>query len=271
MDQYSAPALNVGDDIIEDILILHTENGRDHFISISGTWKPSIFGCNLISLLHINGQGIRNIGVKRLRDIHFGTFDTSEMVNVQPTNLDLVDWQEVGGKQSGRLSIPHELWRIVDFIFRYGMDLQDLWSGSSGSHEWVEYIQDCLETVTPFDLEKMLKDPEEEAIFEEDNSMHTSEINSEILQSPQARGREVSVRSMVDVLKRFLGSLAEPVVPFSSLASCLNEGCNNLTVAQECVQSFPPVHRNVFLYIISFLKETGGGEKIGRYFEQIFF
>ena len=34
-------------DSVQDILVLHVENGRDHFISVEGTFRKSIFGVPL--------------------------------------------------------------------------------------------------------------------------------------------------------------------------------------------------------------------------------
>jgi inositol polyphosphate 5-phosphatase INPP5B/F len=40
---------------VQDILVLHVENGRDHFISVEGTFRKSIFGIPLAEIELING------------------------------------------------------------------------------------------------------------------------------------------------------------------------------------------------------------------------
>jgi len=76
----------IGIESLEEIIILKLENGRDYFITMRGTYAKSCFGTNLHYLVN--------------------TPEPVRYSHLQPP-------EEV-------LSIPKELWRMVDFIFRTG-------------------------------------------------------------------------------------------------------------------------------------------------------
>ncbi|KAF7545186.1 hypothetical protein G7Z17_g9373 [Cylindrodendrum hubeiense] len=52
-------ALNEGLSKIEDVLVLRIEDGRDHFIPVRGTWKPTCLGRSISELIRIPDGGIR--------------------------------------------------------------------------------------------------------------------------------------------------------------------------------------------------------------------
>lgn len=47
VDNDSAPLLNTGREVMEDILILHLEHGKDYFITVSGSYVRTCFGNSL--------------------------------------------------------------------------------------------------------------------------------------------------------------------------------------------------------------------------------
>jgi len=57
-DSESAAALNEGRQEPSDILIVHVYEGRDHFISIEGTWQPTIFCRSLADLADFNYSAV---------------------------------------------------------------------------------------------------------------------------------------------------------------------------------------------------------------------
>lgn len=91
VDSSTAPALNLDKDNLEDILVLHLQNGRDHFITVSGIWMKSCFGNTIENLVTMH-QPIRLLQEKK--DIE------------QPKE---------------KLRLPKELWRLVDYIYKYGI------------------------------------------------------------------------------------------------------------------------------------------------------
>ena len=53
VDKKTAHALNSGQDKLYDILVLHLMGGKDIFITVSGTYIKSCFGCSLEALVHL--------------------------------------------------------------------------------------------------------------------------------------------------------------------------------------------------------------------------
>ncbi|KAH7141259.1 Endonuclease/exonuclease/phosphatase [Dactylonectria estremocensis] len=51
--------LNEARSTIEDVLVLRIEDGRDHFIPVRGTWKPTCLGRSISELIRIPDGGIR--------------------------------------------------------------------------------------------------------------------------------------------------------------------------------------------------------------------
>ncbi|PQE10400.1 endonuclease Exonuclease phosphatase protein [Rutstroemia sp. NJR-2017a WRK4] len=58
-DISSVRALNDGSNSLEDVLVLRVTDGRDHFISIRGTWLQSCLGRSIEELTHIPEGGVR--------------------------------------------------------------------------------------------------------------------------------------------------------------------------------------------------------------------
>jgi phosphatidylinositol-bisphosphatase len=116
VDNETAPALNTGADRLDDILILHLENGKDHFITLTGQYMRSCFGMTL-ELLARYPHPVR-------------------------TSDPLPDSSE------DKLALPKELWRIVDYIYRRGMDVADIFSQSGTSD--MDRIRECLDTGESF-------------------------------------------------------------------------------------------------------------------------
>lgn len=118
VDKMTAPSLNSNKEKLDDILILHLENGKDFFISVSGTYMKSSFGCSLAELVRYP-QPIR---------------DSTPMPEIE---------------KFSKLRVPKELWRIVDYIYKNCMDEEDLFL-ESGDQEEMERIREALDTGAEF-------------------------------------------------------------------------------------------------------------------------
>ncbi|KAL2912761.1 hypothetical protein HK105_207753 [Polyrhizophydium stewartii] len=180
VDRTTVTYLNAGNDSIEDILTLHTENGKDHFISISGRWLPSCFG-NPIEVLCRLGRPIRSFALDELCALY--TQVQRSQLRLPPTRASGAESESAGPAATSsiespsptppkpfenRLSIPRELWRIIDFIYKFGMDVDNLFL-STGDPVLTEYFRECLDTGVEFDLSVLLSDPVEEAPEAESN------------------------------------------------------------------------------------------------------
>jgi len=118
VNSQKAPKLLSGDDTIDDILILHLKNGRDHFISITGTYVQSCFGSSLDKLVKLKNPILRK----------------DEGVELSGFEKDL--------------RIPKEMWRLIDLLYNNGMKEEGLFEYSGVARE-VHYIRDCLDSGAP--------------------------------------------------------------------------------------------------------------------------
>ncbi|KAF9119900.1 hypothetical protein BGW39_011838 [Mortierella sp. 14UC] len=197
-----------------------------------------------------------------------------------------------------QLSLPKDLWRIVDFIYKHGFSVDNLFL-LSGDQPTMTYIRECLDTGEDFDLSRLLDKTPHDDDKKAGEPQGTSAAATDATNSPPApassallspRGsttdlkpqiaRPVSImngippkaatfglgenrgiHSMAEVLLRFLESLKEPVVPTEMYYRAL-EVANHQQAAYGLLDLMPPVHVNVFVYITSFLRELiliGGG------------
>ncbi|KAF2070555.1 hypothetical protein CYY_008130 [Polysphondylium violaceum] len=185
VDNLTSQAFNVNGESMDDILILHLENGKDYFISISGVFQKTCFGNTLENLVRYP-HPIRN-------------------------NIPIPSDQK-------KLSIPKELWRIVDYIYYNGLKEEGLFIESGVTKE-MELIRDCLDSGEPF------------------------------------TNITFSIHSMAETLIRFLESLVEPVIPFNMYQQALDASSSPVS-CKTLVSHLPAVNYNVFFYLISFLIEA---------------
>ncbi|KAG9678646.1 DNase I-like protein, partial [Aureobasidium melanogenum] len=105
LDVSLARAFNEGIKLLEDILVLRVENGRDHFIPLRGTWLESSLGHSISKLIRIPEGGIRKLqrqkpdsGKKKSGSVSSGSvLDDDEAIPV-------------------RWSAPRELFRLTEVI-----------------------------------------------------------------------------------------------------------------------------------------------------------
>jgi phosphatidylinositol-bisphosphatase len=124
-----------------------------------------------------------------------------------------------GGSSSStpglQLSVPKELWRMVDDIYRHGMSStdRDLFI-KAGVPAEIELIRECLDTGIEFERH--------------------------------------SVHSMCEALLLWLAALREPVIASERLPSGEFEVYEG---GRRFLENLPPVSYNAFIYILSFLRE----------------
>ncbi|KAI7828526.1 Endonuclease/exonuclease/phosphatase [Gamsiella multidivaricata] len=76
-------------------------------------------------------------------------------------------------KPARQLSLPKDLWRIVDFIYKYGFSVDNLFL-LSGDQSTMSYIRECLDTGEEFDLRRLLGKP-----AQQDTEAGAAEIKSD--------------------------------------------------------------------------------------------
>ncbi|KAM8976707.1 type II inositol 1,4,5-trisphosphate 5-phosphatase [Pelodytes ibericus] len=112
--------------------------------------------------------------------------------------------------------IPKELWMLVDHLYRNASQEEDLFQ-QPGLRSEFEAIRDCLDTGSPEYLP---------------GSNH----------------------SVVEALLLFLEGLPEPVICYQAYDRCL-ECAGDYLSSKEVIENLPLHHKNVFNYLISFLRE----------------
>lgn len=117
-----ATKFNLSEEKLDDILILHLLRGKDHFLTINGQYLPSAFGNRLDNLVRLN--------------------QPARLKNPLPES-----------EKSRWLRIPKELWRLVDWLFKNALDVEDLFLETGDSFE-MEQLREALDTGA--DLPKVL-------------------------------------------------------------------------------------------------------------------
>ncbi|GJJ76969.1 inositol polyphosphate 5-phosphatase INPP5B/F [Entomortierella parvispora] len=73
-------------------------------------------------------------------------------------------------KAARQLSLPKDLWRIVDFIYKNGFGVDNLFL-LSGDQATMAYIRECLDTGEDFDLGRLLDKPPSGSVTEKDSGI----------------------------------------------------------------------------------------------------
>jgi inositol polyphosphate 5-phosphatase INPP5B/F len=193
IDANTANMLNSGREVLDDILILRLENGRDYYISVKARYARSCFGMSVDELV-LYSEPIRNVPLDPIQ--------RAEKFDPNPTSA---------------LCIPKELWRIVDAIYERGLHERDLFITPGITHE-VKHIRESLDTGTPLGNYRL--------------------------------------HSLAEAMLSFLSNLSMPIVP-PALFPTLELDSNNIqSFARKFLEELPPIHYNVFVYVISFFREA---------------
>ncbi|NXD86325.1 OCRL phosphatase, partial [Halcyon senegalensis] len=114
------------------------------------------------------------------------------------------------------LQVPKEIWLLVDHLFKHACHQEDLFQ-TPGMQEELEQIIDCLDTSIPETIP---------------GSNH----------------------SVAEALLIFLEALPEPVICYELYQRCL-DWSHNSQLCRQVIFQLPRCHRNVFRYLMLFLRE----------------
>ena len=214
VDLKTAQALNAGQDLLDDILILRLENGQDFFLSVNGTYARSAFGMGLEELTNCYAP-VRSLPLPA------AGWSPSTSAAAATAAASSSSKQALGPPTSAggpALSVPKELWRLVDALYRRGLMEKDLFilPGAPGE---VQAVREALDTGDEMD-------------------------------------EKASVHSLTEVLLTFLTSLATPVVPGRLLPNIEIDAQNLRPWTRRFLEQLPPLNYNVFVYLISFFREV---------------
>ncbi|XP_072126769.1 inositol polyphosphate 5-phosphatase OCRL isoform X2 [Mobula birostris] len=139
----------------------------------------------------------------------------TKLIDLEKSQLDLVTMDNIGTDKQS-LQIPKEIWLLVDHLFKNAIRQEDLFQ-TPGMQEELEQIFDCLDTSIPLTI-------------------------------PGGN------HSVAEALLIFLEALPEPVICYELYQRCL-ECSYDQRSCQNLISQLPRSHRNVFRYLMSFLRE----------------
>lgn len=177
---------------LEEILVLHVEGGRDHFISVSGQWLPTCFGCSVDELTRMPEAGARSLAAD-------GTAALSK------------DDNEV------RLSAPRELFRLTETISELAERAVAEWSMTKGeSGEEPPWAQNPSGTAWPFQPDTWtLREQQDRAplLASAREALDTNKSLSSIFAPEIPTLHRLEILS--EILLTFLNSLSDGIVTAS--------------------------------------------------------
>jgi len=137
VDKNTAWSLNCGSDTLYDILVLHLVGGKDIFITVSGQYQKSCFGCSIEALIHLH-QPISQVKAEVICELEKMAYP-------------LVDARKDCDSEQPLLAVPKELWFLLDEIFRRGLDTPGLFEQPGVASE-ISAIRLKLDTSMPDSL-----------------------------------------------------------------------------------------------------------------------
>ncbi|KAJ5381848.1 uncharacterized protein N7496_004276 [Penicillium cataractarum] len=182
--------LNLKKAKLEEILVLHVDSGRDHFISACGKWLPTCFGCSVDELTRMPEEGAR--------------FFNDETVSSRER-----------GANEVRLSAPRELFRLTESISELAERAVAEWSMTKGESEKEQapWTKQPGGSAWPFQPDTWtLTDPHERAplLASVRDSLDTNGSLSSIFapETPSLHRLEI----LSETLLTFLNSLSDGIV-----------------------------------------------------------
>jgi len=116
VDKYTARDLNLGKDSLQDMLILRVENCPDVYVDIKAEYERSCYGMALEELVYT---------LQPAASLALPSSNFEEYIELQRQQYQQLQQQQAQGihdnNNNNKLSIPKELWRLVDA----------LWSGNA--------------------------------------------------------------------------------------------------------------------------------------------
>lgn len=123
VNKTTACKMNSGCDKLYDILILHLEGGKDIFVTVTGSYEKSCFGCSIEALVNLRAP-IQSVPAEKLLELE-NNRDASATPPAYP--------------------VPKEIWFLVDHIYLHGLKEPNLFE-QPGLHVELLKIRDWLDS-----------------------------------------------------------------------------------------------------------------------------
>jgi len=141
----TAPLLNSGRDQLDDILVLHLENGKDIFVTVKGVYQPSCFGASIDALVRMT-LPIREYTKENIKEFE----KSSASHDSVDSGLGNTTWLTQTNATFGQAyDIPKELWILADHIHRYGRDHRNLFRHQQNDAAALKKIRETLDCEIP--------------------------------------------------------------------------------------------------------------------------
>jgi len=207
---------------LEETVLLRIENSSPDnvvpmkFVVVTAKYLPSCFGNKIENLVKYR-KPIRYI--EDINDDESKLYDKNQRSKQMDNGVggSMVDADEYTTSIESTLSIPKELWRLVDHLYKYGLVTANIFI-ERGINTEISVIRECLDTGKAF--------------------------------------TQYEMHSVGEALVRFLESLQDPVFPESLCASYKEKEMDLTQWCRQALMRLPLSHYNCFIYIISFLREV---------------
>ncbi|OTF72626.1 type II inositol 1,4,5-trisphosphate 5-phosphatase-like protein [Euroglyphus maynei] len=141
---------NYGLETLADTLVLSLIGGKDIFITISGDYRLSCFGCSLETLVRLQ----RPISSMTLREFQekFGDYKIPKQPDYKERLIDIITESKETANSvvvvDGSLPIPKELFVLIDHLYRNGHVNVNIFQSSGMEQEFL-IIRDSLDSSEP--------------------------------------------------------------------------------------------------------------------------
>merc|ERR1712013_14144 len=198
-----------------ETVLLRIENSSDNvvpmkFVVVSAKYLLSCFGNRIEHLVRFRKP------IRYIEDVSTDDSSPQRLTSKsEEVNGDEADHGFAASEST--LSIPKELWRLMDHLYKYGMDTESIFIQRGITTE-ISEIRECLDTGKAFTRYEM--------------------------------------HSVGEALVRFLESLQDPVWPVKLLESYQPQKMDTTQWCRQALMRLPLAHYNTFIYTISFLREV---------------
>ncbi|KAF8469095.1 Endonuclease/exonuclease/phosphatase [Kalaharituber pfeilii] len=242
--------LNDGEQRLEDILVLHVENGRDIFLPVNGVWMQSCFGRSLQELVMIP----EGVGGAR-------AFFAAEK---RRENIE-------GQMKEAKYSAPRELYRITENLLNR---VKSIVEEDLEKEDGVEKQKWYADVGWPFVRETwgLQYDVDEDETGEDtadkrrkllvriqEYLSQDKEFEFEKWSMEDGYTMEDIVEVTAECLTGFLESLKGRVIPKGLYEMVMKGGAGGSKEAEKVLEALPtsasPIHANVFIYLTGFISE----------------
>jgi phosphatidylinositol-bisphosphatase len=255
IDTLTAHRLNSGKEGLDDLLVLRVEGGIDHYIAVAGHYLRSSYGMSVQELV-LTAVPARETLLPPAR-----AADGKEVVMSTPASttggevdslaaflspgdtpggatsassggvLDTPTTDNNGGNNPNqtRMSIPKELWRLVDH----------LWSaGAGGALRERDLFTSATDSNTP----------PQQLVLEVSSVREALDTGVDL--------PSCSPHSIVSALASFLVALPRPLIPPELCPQAHVEPADLRAWSRAFLQALPALSYNTFVYLLSFLREV---------------